>query len=219
MLKNLYSNYKKSKLNIVKPFGINKSSNHVSFTLCGYSSVVSELKRSFEDVYQVEVVEGDILNLSCDALVSPANSFGEMSGGLDKAIDDFYKGAAQRKAQDIILEHFFGELPMCHAITLDMQTKNFPYLIIAPTMRVPGNVSNTANAYLAMRALLIALSKYNEFARNKIRHIAIPSLCTGVGGMSEAESATQMRAGFDNIVMEGWRSILHPAMAPFFNKV
>ena len=94
----------------------------------------------------------------------------------------------------------------------------FPYLIVAPTMRVPGNVSQSANAYLAMRALLVAVSNHNAVNAEKIHHLAIPSLCTGIGAMCAKESARQMRAGFDNIVCEGWRNILHPAMAPFVDK-
>jgi O-acetyl-ADP-ribose deacetylase (regulator of RNase III) len=30
-----------------------------------------------------------VLHCKADAVVSPANSFGDMGGGLDKALDDF----------------------------------------------------------------------------------------------------------------------------------
>lgn len=42
-----------------------------------------------------------------------------------------------------------------------------------------------------------------------------PGLGTGVGGMAPDESALQMRAAYDMIVGEGWRSIQHPLQAPF----
>ena len=60
----------------------------------------------------VEVVHGNLLDLGCDAVVSPANSFGDMSGGIDKAIDDFHDGEAQRRVMAAIAEQFLGELPV-----------------------------------------------------------------------------------------------------------
>jgi len=57
--------------------------------------------------------------------------------------------------------------------------------------------------------------KYNERATDKIGTIAVPGLCTGVGGMTCQESAMQMRAAYDNIVLGQWKKVVHPAMAPY----
>jgi len=84
-------------------------------------------------------------------------------------------------------------------------------------MRIPGNVSSSINAYLAMRALLIQVAQYNKTNIPKISNVAIPSLCTGVGGMHPIDSSEQMRTAFDNIVQERWRNIKHPAMAAYAN--
>jgi hypothetical protein len=40
-------------------------------------------RRCCGDVEGVEVQEGSIFDVHCDALVSPANSFGFMDGGID----------------------------------------------------------------------------------------------------------------------------------------
>ena len=58
------------------------------------ASVADRLAYHFHGVDAVEVVQGNLLDLDCDAIVSPANSFGDMGGGIDKAIDDFYGGEA-----------------------------------------------------------------------------------------------------------------------------
>jgi len=204
------------KIKVIKPFSVTTDNNAVRFTICGFSESVSHaLFDEFQNIDQVEIVLGDILCLSCDALVSPANSFGEMSGGLDKAIDNFYKGRAQKEATKCIRNEFLGELPVGHAITINMNTDRFPFLLIAPTMRIPGSVSESTNAYLAMRGLLVAIAKHNSRSDAKISSVAIPSLCTGVGGMNEKESARQMKNAFDNVVMSGWESVKHPAMAPY----
>ncbi|GAA3919106.1 hypothetical protein [Litoribacillus peritrichatus] len=67
----------------------------------------------------------------------------------------------------------------------------------------------------AEQGLLVCLAKHNASGGAKIRSIAIPSLCTGVGGMNETESAKQMKTAFENVVMDKWLSIKHPAMAPY----
>jgi len=66
-----------------------------------------------------------------------------------------------------------------------------------------------------MRGLLVELARYNSASNEKITSLAIPSFCTGVGGMGEKESATQMRVAFENVALNGWKNIKHPAMAPY----
>ena len=40
----------------------------------------------FQEEENVTILEGDLTEVSCDAIVSPANSFGFMDGGVDYAI-------------------------------------------------------------------------------------------------------------------------------------
>src|SRR5262245_45212588 len=75
-----------------------------------------------------------------------------------------------------------------------------PFLVVAPTMRVPGDSRGTINAYLAMRAALVAVLDHNGGEGGRIASVAAPGLCTGVGWMSADESAVQMRAAHDMIV-------------------
>jgi O-acetyl-ADP-ribose deacetylase (regulator of RNase III) len=142
-----------------------------------------------------------------------------MDGGFDRAIDRFYDGAAQRAVLDRIADRFYGELPvgMATVIGLRPRAARFPFLIVAPTIRVPGGAGGTINAYLAMRAALAAVLDHNAGppAAGRIAVVAVPGLCTGVGGMSPDESASQMRAAYDMIVGGRWRTIAHPAEAPF----
>ena len=151
-------------------------------------------------------------------MVSPSNSFGYMDGGVEKHIDDYYDGEAQRAVLALIAERFYGELPVGSAAILRMATRRFPYLVVSPTMRVPGdNLGGTINAYLAHRGQhSAAILDHNlGWAPGRIGSVAVPGLGTGVGGMAPDESALQMRAAYDMIVGGGWRSIQHPLQAPF----
>ena len=77
-------------------------------------------------------------------------------------------------------------------------------------MRIPGSVAGTINAYLAMRAVLLASQR--EYA---IRRVAMTGLCTGVGAMPYAEAAEQMRTAYDSVIGGGWRRVTQPALAPY----
>ncbi len=203
------------KIQIIKPFG--SCGKVILFTICGYSNeVVEPLCKEFEGIDNVAIVQGNILNVRSSAIVSPANSFGEMSGGLDKQIDNYFKGEAQTRAISVIRNDYFGELPVGKSMIIKMNDKKFQHLILSPTMRLPGILEkNSINAYLAMRGLLVAIANFNRTAENKMDSVAIPSLCTGVGGMSAEESASQMYVAYENVDMSNWRNVLHPAMAPY----
>jgi O-acetyl-ADP-ribose deacetylase (regulator of RNase III) len=45
-------------------------------------------ERLFADAPEVRIHRGSILEVACDALVSPANSFGFMDGGIDAVYAD-----------------------------------------------------------------------------------------------------------------------------------
>lgn len=89
------------------------------------------------------------------------------------------------------------ELLIGQAIVLPTDDSVIPYIIIAPTMRVPMsfNISTSVNAYLAMKAILLAAQK------NSFKKVAIPSLCTGVGKMDPEISANQMHIAYKEVVL------------------
>ena len=178
--------------------------------------MAAALASAFRDLACVEVLHGDLLDVSPDAVVCPGNSFGDMGGGFDKAVDDFHGGRAQPAVLRAIAAKCFGELAVGSSLVVEVpEARRTKILIMAPTMRVPGNSAHTISAYLATRAALVALVQHNDSGAEPIRSVAIPGMCTGVGGMSFPEAAAQMRTAFANVVEERWRQVAHPAMAPY----
>ena len=148
----------------------------------------------------LELHKGDFFARSADAMVSPANSFGFMDGGLDAAICTVLGEGAQRRVQKSILDRYHGELPVGAAIVVATGHERWPYLVVAPTMRIPERVADTLNAYLAFRAALLAVSEHNDaHPASRIRTLLVPGLATGVGGMAAARCAEQMRIAYDEI--------------------
>jgi O-acetyl-ADP-ribose deacetylase (regulator of RNase III) len=203
-------------MKVVQSFGKGVAESALRLSLCDLNAEMTDAwLDSFFGVEAVEILQGDLLETGAEAVVSPANSFGDMSGGVDKRIDDFYRGAAQEAITARIGAEFLGELPVGMAIIVPMPTTRLPFVVAAPTMRIPEDVAHTLNAYLAMRAVLVAVMQHNIKGHMPIRTVAIPGLCTGVGRMPYTMAARQMRAAYDTIVGEGWKEVLHPAMAPF----
>lgn len=74
------------------------------------------------------------------------------------------------------------------------------WLVSAPTMRVPMNVARTTNAYVAMRAALVAVVEHNSrVPKQRIDEVLCPGLCTAIGGMNPRVAAKQMRAAWDTV--------------------
>ena len=160
-----------------------------------------ELGEAWKEYFQaseyVELIEADITTVSCDAIVSPANSFGFMDGGLDLALSHRFGWGIQEELQQEINSLDEKELLIGKSLTINTNDSEVPYLISAPTMRVPMsfNIATSVNAYLAMKAILITC-KNNK----AINTVAIPGLCTGCGKMPFQIAANQMFLAFNEII-------------------
>jgi len=154
-----------------------------------------EMVKAWSDVFEgypnVKIIHGDYFSIKTEAIVSPANSFGIMDGGLDKLIRDVVGWETEQTLQRQILSSYFGELPVGEALMLHTETGEYNQMISAPTMRIPENVHNTLNAYLAFRAVLRVL-KFSG-----VQSVTVPGMCTGIGGMSPRKSAGQMKCAYD----------------------
>ena len=60
------------------------------------------------DNVHVTTYQGSIFEIECDALVSPANSFGFMDGSLDFAISEFFGWHVQDRLQEAIKSKHSG---------------------------------------------------------------------------------------------------------------
>jgi O-acetyl-ADP-ribose deacetylase (regulator of RNase III) len=164
------------------------------------ADVVSAWKTEFEATTEVEVSLGSILELKADAIVSPANSFGFMDGGIDLAYCRFFGFELQERLQALLNDRYHGELPVGQAVVLGTGHPGIPFLVSAPTMRVPGSIAKSINVYLAFRASLGAVLEHNQKHSEPIARVAVPGMGTGVGEVSPARAARHMRIAYDAIL-------------------
>jgi O-acetyl-ADP-ribose deacetylase (regulator of RNase III) len=163
------------------------------------SGMADAWRKLFRGMPAVVIVEGDILEGPCDAVVSPANSFGFMDGGIDLAYRRFFGLDLQSRVQAKIQNEFYGELPVGQATVVSTGYDAIPYLVAAPTMRVPDRIEDTVNVYLACRAALLVVLAHNHGTSRPINSVRVPALGTGIGAMPLARAAHQMHAAYVSV--------------------
>ncbi|KAB8140315.1 Appr-1-p processing protein [Chloroflexia bacterium SDU3-3] len=172
------------------------------------AAVEADLADAFEHfcagIADVTIHRGSILDLAVDAVVSPANSFGFMDGGIDMLYSRFFGWHVQYRLQQLIQTRHYGELVVGTAEIVPTDHDRIPYLIAAPTMRVPMILRDSVNPYLACRAALL-LAKYGTLPDGTavaavVQSVAIPGLGTGVGRVSPRTCAYQIRTAIDEVL-------------------
>jgi O-acetyl-ADP-ribose deacetylase (regulator of RNase III) len=162
--------------------------------------MVDAWTRYFAEFPEVRPAVGDIFGEPVDAVVSPANCFGFMNGGIDRAYTQRFGPQLESRLRELIRRDWDGELPVGLALALETGSADIPYLISAPTLRAPVSVAGTLNAYLAFRATLRAIRRVNAGRPGAIRAVACPGLGTGTGEMPEAICAKQMACAYREVI-------------------
>jgi O-acetyl-ADP-ribose deacetylase (regulator of RNase III) len=140
----------------------------------------------------------DFFAAPTDCIVSPANSFGFMDGGLDGVITKHLGPQTQINVQNYIKNTEMKELLVGDAITVQTGFPAIPYCISAPTMRVPMILAHTPNVYLAAKAIFIELKLLME-ADSNVKSVTISGLGTGVGQVPFEVCANQMKMAYDEV--------------------
>ena len=165
------------------------------------SQLFAAFQQHFSYLPNVEIVNNYFEWLpEFDCLVSPANSFGMMDGGMDAAIVRFFGDALMTNVQQHILEEFLGEQPVGTSFIIETHHPKHPFLAHTPTMRVPMSIAGTDIPYIAMWAMLLAVRRHNQYAERKINRIACPGLGTGIGRVPYPEATRQMALAYDHFL-------------------
>jgi O-acetyl-ADP-ribose deacetylase (regulator of RNase III) len=150
-------------------------------------------RERFAALPNVEVVTGRFEALPAfDCMVSAANSFGLMDGGVDAAITRFFGDELQARVQRRILDEFLGEQPVGTSIIVETHHPAHPFIAHTPTMRVPMEIAHTDHVYVAMWAMLLAVRRHNISSARRIEVVACPGLGTTTGRVPYRQAARQM---------------------------
>jgi O-acetyl-ADP-ribose deacetylase (regulator of RNase III) len=128
------------------------------------------------------IQKGDIFHSPAGIIVSPANSFGFMDGGVDDVIAKRLPLAAEKVRREVLTH---GIVPVGQSRLFSTRDKDFPMLLMLPTMLGPMGIEGTLNVFYAAYELFQAASRAKC-------EIVCPGLGTGCGAMPPAQSAHQI---------------------------
>ena len=157
-------------------------------------------KKYFAQFPEVEVVFSPFEQVKFDCVVSAANSFGLMDGGVDQCITDYFGIQMMKRVQEKIIKEYYGEQPVGTSMIVrgngNIQEKN-KYVAHTPTMRIPMDINKTSYVYMAMKAMLIAVEKHNNNLNGnsddtQIDIVVCPGLGTNAGRVPAEEAAKMM---------------------------
>ncbi|MCT7103122.1 macro domain-containing protein [Salmonella enterica subsp. enterica serovar Poona] len=155
----------------------------------------------FQNTDNVEIIRRPFETVpEFDCMVSAANSFGLMDGGVDAAITTYFGTQLQRRVQKYIIQEYLGEQPVGTAFITETGDGEHPWLIHAPTMRVPLIIDDTDAVYNATRAALLAIFQHNKSVAEykKIKSVVFPAMGAGCGQVPPESVARQMKLAWDS---------------------
>lgn len=129
---------------------------------------------------RLRLIEGDITGLTVDAIVNPANSYGQMGGGVAGAIR--VKGGVEIEREAIAK----APIPVGKAVQTQAGMLPCRFVIHAPTMVRPAEATSIERVKLATRAALECADE------SGLKQIAFPGMGTGVGRVNPEAAAQAM---------------------------
>ncbi|WP_340685932.1 macro domain-containing protein [Amycolatopsis coloradensis] len=177
--------------------------------LCAVDDLLAQAWTTVADTVdgRVFVHRGSVLDVVAQAVVSPANSYGWMRGGIDAVYARAYPEVEQN-VRSAVLAYHGGELPIGEAVIVPTGEAEPAWLISAPTTREPGErlPRDTVHPYLAARAVF---QQWRDGrldqgrVRDLVHTIAMPGLGTGFGGVAPASCARQVAAAWNEVFTPG----------------
>ena len=146
-----------------------------------------------------EFVNGDPMTTDIDAIVSPANTIGEMSGGYDLVIRNRLGITVEKVIMESLAEN---KLYLGQARTFDTGNPKIKKIIVVPTVAGAmhgGNTSVGTLQTLTPSLDVIERGTYNlmmEAYKHNVKKVGTVLLGGGVGGTRKDEALRAMLEGY-----------------------
>lgn len=154
------------------------------------------LELYFESAPEVEIICDEFQHFMetrrVQCVVSPANAFGLMDGGYDLAITEWFGDQLQKRVQQYIIDHFYGEQPVGTSFLIDAG-KDSQLLIHTPTVRTPQLILEPRVVYQCMRTTLMCAAEHN------IESIVIPIFGGQIGGVRPQVAVEMMWKAYQQL--------------------
>lgn len=162
-------------------------------------SLCDEFTKYFSKYENVKIINCSFLELpQIDCIVSPANSFGIMDGGIDLVFTNYFGTQLMKRVQNKIIKEYSGEQPVGTSFIIETNdpTDKHLYLAHTPTMVLPMDIRGTNNVYYAMKSMLSAAENYPSW----LSSIACCGLGTATGKVPFDIAAKQMALAYEHFI-------------------
>ena len=170
--------------------------------LCDVStSMCNAWRKSFKEAEgfheNIEIFEGSFHDFmqshpDIDGIVSPANSYGLMDGGYDKAITEWFGTECMEAVQKAIIKEWLGEQPVgsCLIVQVPPHISVGQFILHTPTMRVPSIIEDPEVVYHCTRSCIMAALKA------ELNTIVVPAFGGCCGKVNHSMIADYMERAF-----------------------
>jgi O-acetyl-ADP-ribose deacetylase (regulator of RNase III) len=171
--------------------------------------VIQAYANFFSKKINVKLKIDDILKQESGALVSPANCYGNMDGGIDKAYNTYFsKMDLESEIMHYIDNFHGGKLEIGSAQIIPTNDDKFKYVIFSPTVERPGEVAKPENIEKLMYSVIKEVTNYNKKFSHKnkleIDKLLIPGLGTGYGNLEPRISAEYAKKGYEKAIISNF---------------
>ena len=162
------------------------------------ADVVEAWKEQFDEAPEVDIRQGNILEVAADVLVLPGNAFGFLDRGLELEVCERYGLELQDRLRNAIRGRFHGELLVGQVLSEPLEAP-FRRLLYTPIARTPQKIESTVNAFLAARGAFLALREADSQPAGEAppTSAVFPGLGTGESGLHPLISARQLRYAYE----------------------
>jgi O-acetyl-ADP-ribose deacetylase (regulator of RNase III) len=145
----------------------------------------------------IEVQQGSLLDVlpEVDAVLTAGNSYGQMDGGVDRALAGHWPDV-ERSVWAAVADEYHGYQLVGAASVVPTGGDPCRWLVYAPTMRAPMPLSGGMDIAVhdAFWAALLAVGRHP--AANTVTRLAAPGFGTGYGRVPPGRAAQLMAAAY-----------------------
>jgi O-acetyl-ADP-ribose deacetylase (regulator of RNase III) len=153
--------------------------------------VVNALAASFARKWPtfVRFTVGNIFRSGPGILVTPTNSEGDMSGGLDLQLRSMFPGLEER-LQSYIRTLRSKRLKIESSVWIETGNGDYPFVIFSPTFRTGWDLATPNRVYRAALAVFGSAQAYGSVST--VHQLLVPGFGTGVGGLDPSVSSRRV---------------------------
>ncbi len=137
----------------------------------------------------VKFILGNLFHSGSGVIVTPSNSEGELSAGVDLQLKMLFP-ELEGKLAEYLRNQPAGRLPIGNPVWIDTDNLEHPAIIFSALLSAPSDLATANRVYKAVLAVFRLIQQHAFPAH--VRRVLIPGFGTGVAGIEPEVAARKM---------------------------